>query len=314
MFTPGFLIICLLIRCCVGEFIQTLIGDNIKFESSEKCRKARTGLLVHLLSDGTTHDVAMLVNGLWTPDSLYKSQLSPGEETVVLKDAAFNDNGVYELSCNLLSRAVIVQVEVLVPFELSVGEGQSARLPCHFATAGKSAESVQWERESQLVFKQLFKTGEVYGKDFKGRANGSQDAYRRGDMSLTLTGIQPRDQGNYFCKILLRGGVPENGQPGAVRLWVNHSHSASEVQHCPHWIWIVVTVICTSLLVIGFVSGWFGHKASNSNGQQGLNDNQWLPSQDNLLPKVADSRTFRDIKNENDIELEMKLSSNNSFN
>lgn len=121
----------------------------------------------------------------------------------------------------------LLQVEVLVPFKLSVGEGQSARLPCHFATAGKSAESVQWERESQLVFKQLFKTGEVYGKDFKGRANGSQDAYRRGDMSLTLTGVQPRDQGNYFCKILLRGGVPENGQPGAVRLWVNHSHSVS---------------------------------------------------------------------------------------
>ncbi|KAK7909965.1 hypothetical protein WMY93_014649 [Mugilogobius chulae] len=209
-----------------AEFVHTLVGENLTLVSSDRCWGAVKGSLVHLSSPGKSRDVAKLKKSQWSPSSGYEARFAVGD-AVVFEEAAFNDNGLYELTCNTISKTVMIQVEVLIPYEVQATVGQSVKLPCYFSTIAQVLKSVRWEQDTDLVLEQWFESGETHcGHKFRGRVQMSQHALSRGDLSLTIQSVQLQDQGKFYCKVSER----DNGEPAVVRLWVSkaiRNHSSS---------------------------------------------------------------------------------------
>lgn len=216
-----------LLCCTSSEFIQTLVGQNLSLVSRGRCLKSTKGSVVQVPPHGSSRDVARIVDGVWTPRPDFEGRFSPGG-AVEFKDAAFSDNGVYELTCSSLPKTVIIQVEVLVPFQVRASVGQSVRLPCHFLTAGVKVESVRWDRDSDLVLQKDLKLRETLSGDgFGGRAEVSEEVQRRGDLTLSLQSVRVQDRGPFFCRVRVSGQDWTSGDPAAVQLWVNPNISSA---------------------------------------------------------------------------------------
>ncbi|XP_069028276.1 matrix remodeling-associated protein 8-like isoform X2 [Embiotoca jacksoni] len=181
-----------------------------------------------------------------------------GIGSVILNNADMNDNGLYEFTYNrdLLH---LIQVDVLIPYEVSVTAGETAPLPCHAVTSGESVQSFLWEKDGESVLQ--LPSGDIsYGTDFNGsRVSVSSDWHRRGDLTLTVKEAEPKDEGVYYCSLNKRSS---RGNPAVVRLRVGDIipgprdstpppppppplPPASSL--CP--LWIAITVVVTSLIV-----------------------------------------------------------------
>ncbi|KAJ0006236.1 hypothetical protein NQD34_013509 [Periophthalmus magnuspinnatus] len=146
-----------------GEFVQTLVGERLTLITPKRFQSANSCLLVKVYPRESPQSgrvpVAELTKSQWNPVPDYKDRLTPGDG-VEFKEATYNDNGNYEITCNNI-RKIIIQVEVLVPHELRVSAGDSVKLPCYFNTKARSVEGVRWEQGQELVMENYFTSNEL---------------------------------------------------------------------------------------------------------------------------------------------------------
>ncbi|XP_028260890.1 uncharacterized protein LOC114435420 [Parambassis ranga] len=216
MARPFLVISLFVVSPVLGELVQVLQGDPVKFPPPPKCRTGEEAALIHRLRDDSSRLVASCpLNQDWKPGPDYSDRINQSA-SVVLSAANLNDHGLYEFTCK--QRIVKhLQLDVLVPFEAHVSAGGTVRLPCYTVTAGESVQSVRWERHGELV---LQRRSTESGKDSEERrVSVSADWHRTGDLSLTMEPAQPGDRGVYFC-YFYSNGQKRRGNPAAVRLEV----------------------------------------------------------------------------------------------
>uniref|UniRef100_A0A8C7IHM1 Ig-like domain-containing protein n=1 Tax=Oncorhynchus kisutch TaxID=8019 RepID=A0A8C7IHM1_ONCKI len=112
-----------------------------------------------------------------------------------------------------------VNLQVLVPTEISAHVGGNVTLACHGSTNKMTKDSeiyVQWIKDGQNV--STISAGNItYGSGYKDRVSVSMDGYRKGDIFLNLTDLRLSDQGTYWCFF---GPDHQRGNPGAVILTI----------------------------------------------------------------------------------------------
>ncbi|KAK6291789.1 hypothetical protein J4Q44_G00375740, partial [Coregonus suidteri] len=99
---------------------------------------------------------------------------------------------------------------------------------------------VYWEKDGRTVLNVT--AGNItYGPGFENRVSVSKDAYRLGDMSLTINNLQLSDQGLYQCSY--RPDKQTKGYPDSVTLTVTTRENCSEDTGTRSpWIKVVVLV------------------------------------------------------------------------
>ncbi|KAL4604763.1 hypothetical protein GN956_G25626 [Arapaima gigas] len=151
--------------------------------------------------------VAQLHQGEFTAGPAFESRVHLSEKgieggnfSLIIRPVVYSDKGFY--SCfSGTERLDDVQLDVVVPTEVSVPVGGAATLPC-FASVDRQADdaqlNVRWEKEGKLVL--LLRSGLLdEGSGFENRVSMSKDDIRKGDLSLTLNTTRLSDQGGYQC-------------------------------------------------------------------------------------------------------------------
>ncbi|CAI5671592.1 unnamed protein product [Oreochromis niloticus] len=194
--------LCILLFLCrevFGKLIQAPLGDDVEFLLSEECLKGR-GRLNLRRNDASTQLVAFLEN-VWKPGPQHPDRVNQSGLSLILENADLNDEGLYEFTCNGKDLEAI-KLEVFVPSEVAVSEGEDATLPCRSVTAGQSVKSARWRRNGNAVL-QLDGTGGItYGEDVDtSRVSIPSEWDRQADLSLTIKRVQQQDEGVYYCDI-----------------------------------------------------------------------------------------------------------------
>lgn len=210
--------LCILLFLCsevFGKLIQAPYGDDVEFLLSEECLKGR-GTLNLRRNDASTELIASLEN-VWKPGPQHSHRVNHRGLSLILDNADLNDEGLYEFTCNGKDLEAI-KLEVFVPSEVDVTEGEDATLPCRSATAGQSVKSARWRTNGNAVLQLDAKTGGItYGEDVDtSRVSISSEWDRQADLSLTIKGVQQQDEGVYYCDL----DKPERHR-SAVRLRVH---------------------------------------------------------------------------------------------
>ncbi|XP_078132380.1 uncharacterized protein LOC144534356 [Sander vitreus] len=214
----------------LGRDIFAYLGDSVTLTASEECENWK---VIHRLKDDRALDVATSVDGVWMMHESSRVRIERGSKlSVVLTRVNYNDNGFYEFTCG--SRVVTtIRLEVFLPFDISVTEGEQVKLPCHSYTADKPAKPIRWEKDGELVYERQQPSGEIrYGTGFKGRnVSLSPNWYSIGDLSLTLGRAQPEDEGVYVCYT----DRPERtkGEPAAVRVKITTKRNPDQITCAP---------------------------------------------------------------------------------
>nr|XP_046249403.1 uncharacterized protein si:dkey-22i16.9 [Scatophagus argus] len=211
----------------VGEYAN--VGGSVKITAHETCRAGEILSLNRLSkTDARSHDqtVARLIKDAWQADEVYAGRIVHNStSSVILNDVNYNDGGHYVFTCGERDVSHPFHLEVVVPFDRTVTEGAASTLPCHASTVGESVKRVRWEKHGDLVLEQDLSSREVrYGTGFEGKASVSPDWHSRGDLSLTLKGVYPADEGDYVCYSEHEDGKRRTrGDPATVRLRINRS-------------------------------------------------------------------------------------------
>ncbi|XP_039862626.1 uncharacterized protein LOC120718254 [Simochromis diagramma] len=195
--------LCILLFLCsevFGKLIQAPYGDDVEFLLSEECLKGR-GTLNLRRNDASTELIASLEN-VWKPGPQHSHRVNQRGLSLILDNADLNDEGLYEFTCNGKDLEAI-KLEVFVPSEVDVTEGEDATLPCRSGTAGQSVKSARWRKNGNAVLQLDAKTGGItYGEDVDtSRVSIPSEWDRQADLSLTIKGVQQQDEGVYYCDI-----------------------------------------------------------------------------------------------------------------
>ncbi|CAB1345567.1 unnamed protein product [Coregonus sp. 'balchen'] len=157
---------------------------------------------------------------VFTPGVGFENRVKRGDIALdlTITSVVFNDMGWFECHCGKTQEDV--ELVVLVP--IVVGEpahvGSNFKLNCYGLTEKQTPNSevlFYWKRHEENV---LSVKGHhlTYGLGFENRVSVSKDAYRQGDLSITLSDLSPSDQGTYHCFF----GSKKRGTPDAVTLTV----------------------------------------------------------------------------------------------
>lgn len=132
-------------------------------------------------------------------------------------------------------------------FKVTVGEGQSALLPCYFPITNKSV-SARWEKKTHVVVERNSYEDQRNGID--GRFSVSSGWEEDGRFFLTLQQTEKADKGVYYCSRQVESGEKVRGYPSVVVLKVKKrasvsSHILSRNKEC--------VCVCRKNLRIGFM-------------------------------------------------------------
>ncbi|CAI5671588.1 unnamed protein product [Oreochromis niloticus] len=193
-----FSVLLVFISQAFGDLIQASVGDDVKFPLSEECMEGHGALNLHL-KDGSIQVVASL-HGDWEPGRAYIGRVTVSSDSLILTSVDFNDQGMYDFTCKKKGKVELTDLQVFLPSEVVVDEGEDAALPCRSITAGQRVKSAQWRRDREMVLG-LNPPHVTDGNDFESRVSIPSDWYQRGDLSLTIKRVQLRDRGVYFCDV-----------------------------------------------------------------------------------------------------------------
>uniref|UniRef100_A0A3P9CX87 Ig-like domain-containing protein n=1 Tax=Maylandia zebra TaxID=106582 RepID=A0A3P9CX87_9CICH len=100
-----------------------------------------------------------------------------------------------------LFSALLAQLQVFIPSDVFVHEGEDAILPCRSITAGQWVKSVRWRRDGEVVLD--VRSGKTtYGNGFdESRVSIPSDWDQRANLSLIIKRAEARDGGVYYCDI-----------------------------------------------------------------------------------------------------------------
>lgn len=202
--------------CYSGEAAVAILGDSVNLTATKSCTDGV------LKTDNSRVTVAKFVNGSWKSEGLYKGRITHNSSTsVVLTKVRYSDKLTYEFYCKA-KVVTIIQLEVIIPGDDSVTEGEQAQLKCYSQTARRPVKFIRWEKDGKLVFEQERATGLIRnGTGFRERnVSVSPDWYLTGDLSLTMKKVRIKDGGVYMCYTVEEDGGKLRGNPAAVRMEV----------------------------------------------------------------------------------------------
>ncbi|XP_039456393.1 uncharacterized protein LOC120433701 [Oreochromis aureus] len=246
-------------------YVKVILGDS--FTLRRNCPTDVEGKLRQ--TEPQSRDVAAHRDGVWTPEESFRDRISPNS-SVVFNRSVYTDGGVYVFMCG--GREVsAVQVEVVVVSESSVTEGEASSLSCYYATTAGTCWSVRWVKGGEDVLRRD-SCGARHNWTADDRLSLSADWLSHGDLSLNLQRARREDQGDYFCYIQAKGGLPQSGTPAAARLKVSErspdqttstppptsvspTQTTSEVNGLGTLAAVCITAVV--FLVFGLVCGWF---------------------------------------------------------
>ena len=132
-----------------GEAVN--FADSVQLTVKHECAGGDMQLVRIRRTDASSWSVAKRVGGVWEPAEDYKHRIhhvSPS--SVNLTGVNLNDEAFYEFTCNY-DLIKTIQLTVIFPHNVSVSEGDTARIPCHFSSEELRGGSAWWERNGELV-------------------------------------------------------------------------------------------------------------------------------------------------------------------
>ncbi|XP_030287653.1 uncharacterized protein LOC115590437 [Sparus aurata] len=201
-----------------GEVVN--LADSVQLTVNGSCAGGDMQLVRVRRTDTSSRLVANRVGGVWKPAEDYKDRIyHVSASSVNLTGVNFNDDAFYEFTCSY-DLIKTIQLTVIFPYNVSVSEGETARIPCYFPSEG--IQGVQWEKDGELVLGQNRSSGQP-----EGRLSVSPDWVQTGDLSLTVKDAQLEDGGNYVCYTVDGNGEKtRGGSPAAVKVTVQRSRPA----------------------------------------------------------------------------------------
>ncbi|XP_073697019.1 uncharacterized protein [Garra rufa] len=118
--------------------------------------------------------------------------------SLFLKSTKYNDLGQYVCSCDDFVNQVYL--EVVVSINMTAVELGNISLPC-YADTQRDVMDVTWQHNEQNILHYTTNGDTNTGDGYKGRVSLTEDGFRDGDVSLTITDIQQTDAGLYRCFI-----------------------------------------------------------------------------------------------------------------
>ncbi|XP_016395670.1 uncharacterized protein LOC107729602, partial [Sinocyclocheilus rhinocerous] len=116
--------------------------------------------------------------------------------SLFLKSAKYNDLGQYECSCDGLIKQV--NLEVVVPINVTAVELGNVTLPCYADTQSDVRDGT-WLHNEQNALHYTTNRATNPGLGYEDRVSLTEDGFRDGDLSLTITEVQQTDAGLYRC-------------------------------------------------------------------------------------------------------------------
>ncbi|XP_072526256.1 uncharacterized protein [Salminus brasiliensis] len=144
-------------------------------------------------------------------------KINGGDVSLTIHSVVYNDRGWYYCSCDGKDQCDR-RIEVIVPASLNISVGGTGKLSCYAETDKRTPDSstyVLWEKDGQQVVK--LEQGKMsYGSGFEQRVLVSDEDYRKGDLSLTISDVRFSDSGLYRCSLK----DEEYGYPNSITLSV----------------------------------------------------------------------------------------------
>ncbi|XP_030285675.1 uncharacterized protein LOC115589102 [Sparus aurata] len=175
-----------------GVFV--ILGDTFEFTKTASCQK-KGAKLWHPLDSSRTVLVARW-DGVWIPGQHYEDRIDLNA-SVVLKNINFNDNGLFELSCE----ETLTQLDVVRASEVSVSAGGAVSFSFFYVTSGAQGK-FRLVRNRETVCELDLSSGTITdGTGSEERLSLPSDWRRHGDLTPTLQRVKPEDQGDYFAYV-----------------------------------------------------------------------------------------------------------------
>ncbi|XP_026766291.3 uncharacterized protein LOC113524302 isoform X2 [Pangasianodon hypophthalmus] len=175
-----------------------------------------------------------------------------------LNNIQYSDDGMYIFSCDK-SELCRKSLDVLAPVPVHAAVGENVTIPCYAHTNKIIADRdimYRCEKDGELVVA-LQQGNVLYGPGFDvSRVSVSLDKYKHGDLSLTISNVQPSDAGTYRCTHRHEEPV----QPEAFTLTITTTLPAKDVTNCSTagreqmtWPWWGVLVENIVIVLLGVV-------------------------------------------------------------
>ncbi|KAM8747914.1 uncharacterized protein AB9X84_015778 [Acanthopagrus schlegelii] len=175
-----------------GVFV--ILGDTFEFPKTASCQK-KGAQLWHPL-DSSRNVLVARWDGVWIPSQYYEDRIDLNA-SVVLKNINFNDNGLFELSCE----EAPTQLDVVRASEVSVSAGGAVSFSFFYVTSGAQG-MFRLDRNRETVCELDLSSGTITdGTGSEERFSLPSDWRRRGDLTPTLQRVKPEDQGDYFAYV-----------------------------------------------------------------------------------------------------------------
>ncbi|XP_052413776.1 uncharacterized protein LOC127958814 isoform X13 [Carassius gibelio] len=139
---------------------------------------------------------------------------SEKNHSLFLNPAKYNDLGQYECSCDGFIK--LIKLDVVVPMNMTVEELGNVTLPC-YADTQSGVRDVTWLHNEQNALHYTTDRGSIPGLGYEERVSLTEDGFRDGDVSLTITGVHQTDAGLYRCFVQ---DETDRGYPHAYMLHV----------------------------------------------------------------------------------------------
>ncbi|XP_063325543.1 uncharacterized protein LOC134624492 [Pelmatolapia mariae] len=206
------------------------------------------GTLKRRLQDNSLHPVGDL-DGSWKPAPGYINRFFQSSDSVILTSADISDEGYYEFDCNN-KKEESAQLQVFMPSDVFVHEGEDAILPCRSITAGQWVKSVRWRRDGEVVLD--VRSGKTtYGNGFdESRVSIPSDWDQRANLSLIIKRAEARDGGVYYCDI-----DKVEKHRSAVRLHVSTPQptTTERPSECSDWSWRTFFITAAVFVIVGLL-------------------------------------------------------------
>ncbi|KAL4007389.1 hypothetical protein ACER0C_001241 [Sarotherodon galilaeus] len=262
-----------------GKLIQAAAGDDVKFPLTEECMKGR-GTLKRRLQDNSLQSVGDL-DGSWKPAPGYINRFFQSSDSVILTSADISDEGYYEFDCNN-KREESAQLQVFIPSDVFVHEGEDAILPCRSITAGQWVKSVCWRRDGEVVLELDVRSGKTtYGKSFdESRVSIPSDWHQRANLSLIIKRAEARDGGVYYCDIdkvekhrsAVRLHVSTPPTPPTPPSSTSQPTTTERPSECSDWSWRTFSITAAVFVIVDLLVWlcWFLRNRKFNVGSRGF--------------------------------------------